>query len=336
MTYSNQNFTKKPLGMHTTRILLLQLAFFLIGSAFGQAKTHLFFSNSDRSSIHIEMERSISGLLTELNKASASNRDPRLQNLNITEECASRIGELWANASISIPERTIIDSLLLTSEFSTFGKGYQVRNVPLSLKGKDGTIGKEMGVITLNSFGQIVAFNFTAAEYKIDPENFKDKNIIEYNRRMRILEVLDQFKTAYNRKDIHTIDDFFSDFALNIVGQEVKREANSDFDRFTGDTVIYKTQDKQQYLELIKKMFSRNEFIEVKFNDINISKHKGYPDIYGVNLVQTLNSPSYQDVGNLFLIIDFRDEKKIKIHVRAWQPLGPEKLDLSGFTFFKL
>jgi len=84
MTYSNQNFTKKPLGMHTTRILLLQLAFFLIGSAFGQAKTHLFFSNSDRSSIHIEMERSISGLLTELNKASASNRDPRLQNLNIT------------------------------------------------------------------------------------------------------------------------------------------------------------------------------------------------------------------------------------------------------------
>jgi hypothetical protein len=336
MTYYNQNFTKKPIAMHAKLILLLHLSFFFLVSAFGQTKTNVSFTNSDRSALQIEMEQSISGLLTELNNASASNRYPRLQNLKITEECASRIGELWANASISIPERTIIDSLLLTSEFSAFGKGYQVRNIPLSLKGKDGNVGKEMGVITLNSFGQIVAFYFTAVEQKIDPENFKDKNIVEYDRRMRILEVVEQFKTAYYMKDIQTIDDFFSDFELNIVGQEVKREANSDLDRFTVDKVIYKTQDKQQYLELIKKMFSRNEFIEVKFNDIKISKHKGYPDIYGVNLVQTLNSPSYQDVGNLFLIIDFKDEKKIKILVCAWQPLGPEKLDLSDFTFFKL
>ncbi len=333
MTNSNQNFTKKPIAMHAKRILLLHLSFFFLVSVFGQTKTNVSFTNSDRSALQIEMERSISGLLTELNNASASNRDPRLQNLKVTNECATRIGELWANASMSSPERTINAKLILTSEFSAFGKGYQVRNVPLSLKGKDGTVGKEMGVITLNSFGQIVAFNFTAAEHEFDPENFNGTNIIEYDRTMRILEVVEQFKTAYNRKDVPTIDDFFSDFALIIVGQVVKREADSDFDRFTGDKVVYKLHNKQQYLQHIKRIFSANEYIDVKFNKIKISKHTLLPEVYGVNLVQTWNSPTYKDVGNLFLIIDFKNEKNIKIHVRAWQPLGPEALDLSNFEF---
>ena len=82
-------------------------------------------------------------------------------------------------------------------------------------------------------------------------------------------------------------------------------------------------------------MFSRNAFIEVKFDDIKISKHRLYPEIYGVNLIQTWNSPTYKDVGNLFLIIDFKDEKQIKILVRAWQPLGLEEFDLSNFEFIK-
>ncbi len=319
--------------MHAKRILLLHLSFFFLISAFGQTKTNVSFTNSDRSALQIEMARSISGLLTELNNASGSNRDPRLQNLKVTNECATRIGELWANASMSSPERTINAKLILTSEFSAFGRGYQVRNIPLALKGKDGTVGKEMGVITLNSFGQIVAFNFTAAQIEFDPENFNGTKIIEYDRRMRILEVVEQFKTAYNRKDVPTIDDFFSDFALIIVGQVVKREANSDFNRFSGDKVIYKLHNKQQYLQHIKRVFSNNEFIDVKFDDIRISKHRLLPEVYGVNLVQTWNSPTYKDVGNLFLIIDFKDEKNIKIHVRAWQPLGPEALDLSNFEF---
>lgn len=319
--------------MNTSRILLLHLTFFLIGSALGQTKTNVFFTNSDRSALQIEMERSISGLLTELNNASDNNREPRLQNLRVTEECARRIGELWDNASISSPVKTINEALLLTPESSTFGRGYQVRNIPLSLKGKDGTVGKEMGVITMNSTGEIVAFYFAAAELDLTLLEWNEKDVIEYSRRKRILEVVEQFKTAYNRKDVQTIDDFFSDFALIIVGQVVKREANSDFNRFTGDKVIYKLHDKQQYLQHIKKIFSRNEFIDVKFNDIKISKHRTLPEIYGVNLIQTWNSPSYRDIGNLFLMIDFRDEKNIKIHVRAWQPLGPEKLDLSNFEF---
>jgi hypothetical protein len=223
---------------------------------------------------------------------------------------------------------------MLTPESSTFGKGYQVRNIPLSLKGKDGTVGKEMGVVTLNSVGEIVAFYFAAAVLDLSLLDWDEKkDIIEYSRRKRILEVVEQFKTAYNRKDVQTIDDFFSDFALIIVGQVIKKEAKSDFNRFTGDKVVYKLADKKQYLQQIKTLFAKNAFIDVKFDDIKISKHSTIPEIYGINLVQNWNSPSYKDKGNLFLMIDFRNENNIKIHVRAWQPLDTETLDLSNFDF---
>ena len=167
--------------MHAKRILLLHLSFFFLISAFGQTKTNVSFTNSDRSALQIEMERSISGLLTELNKASARNRVPRLQNLKITEECATRIGELWDNASMSSPEGTINAKLILTSEFSAFGRGYQVRNIPLALKGKDGRVGKEMGVITMNSVGQIpIVTQMTQLRF-LCPQRHSQWTVIPHN-----------------------------------------------------------------------------------------------------------------------------------------------------------
>ncbi len=306
--------------MNTSRILLFYLAFFLTGSAFGQTKTNVFFTNSDRSALQIEMERSISGLLTELNNAFANNRDPRLQNLKVTDECASRIGELWSNASISSPVRIINESLLLTQASSTFGKGYQVRNIPLALKGKDGTVGKEMGVITMNSVGEIVAFYYAADELDVSRLDLTTNTLIEKERIDIIKNTVENFKSAYNRKDFQTIDDFLSSYALIITGQVVKR-APSDFNRFTEEKVKYTVRDKQEYLQHIKKIFSNNEFIDVKFRDFIITRHGDYPWIYGVNLIQTWNSPSYKDEGCLFLMIDFKDEANPIIHVRAWQKL---------------
>jgi hypothetical protein len=307
-----------PSSIHIKRFLLFYLTFFLFEGAFSQVKTNVLFKNSDRSSIQVEMERSISGLLTELNNAFANNKDPKLQNIKISAGCALRIKELWNNASISSPEKSINATLLLTPESSTFGKGYQVRNIPLSLKGKDGTFGKEMGVITFNSAGEIVAFYFAAAELDMSLLDWDANTLIEAERLEKIKYTVENFKLAYNRKDVQTIDDFFSDYALIITGQVVKR-APSDFNRLADEEVKYTVKDKQQYLKDIKALFGKNEFIDVKFRDFIISRHGDYPWIYGVNLIQTWNSPSYKDEGCLFLMIDFKDESNPIIHVRAWQ-----------------
>jgi hypothetical protein len=283
------------------------------------------------------MERSISGLLTELNAAFTNNREPKLQNIKISAGCATRIQELWNNASISSPVRIINETLLLTQASSTFGKGFQVRNIPLSLKGKDGTIGKEMGVITLNSVGEIVAFYFAADELDMSLLDWNANTLIEKERIDIIINTVENFKSAYNRKDVQTIDDFFSEFALIITGQVVKR-APSDFNRYSEEKVKYTVKDKQQYLQDIKRIFDRNEFIDVKFRDFKISRHGDYPWIYGVNLIQNWNSPTYKDEGCLFLMIDFKDEANPIIHVRAWQKYdGNGKcLELGNFRIREL
>ena len=63
--------------------------------------------------------------------------------------------------------------------------------------------------------------------------------------------------------------------------------------------------------------------------------HPKYPQVYGVNLKQSWTSSNYSDQGYLFLMIDFRDEKKPVIHVRSWQPLkdtpSEEVIELGDF-----
>jgi hypothetical protein len=77
---------------------------------------------------------------------------------------------------------------------------------------------------------------------------------------------------------------------------------------------------KQEYLQNLRTVFDKNGFIDVKFDGIKITQHPRYPEVYGINLKQSWKSPGYGDDGYLFLMIDFKDENKPVIHVRAWQP----------------
>ena len=97
-------------------------------------------------------------------------------------------------------------------------------------------------------------------------------------------------------------------------------------------------EDIYQFIHLYKKVDdTRYELIEyaaggakadgdftVDFDDIKVVRH-GNPDpeykrCYGVTLHQSYKSGTYSDEGYLFLLWDFTDENKPKIHVRTWQP----------------
>ena len=88
--------------------------------------------------------------------------------------------------------------------------------------------------------------------------------------------------------------------------------------KYYEDAVIQFT--KGEYVERLKQLFFKNEWIDVGYNDIDIIKHPKYPAIYGVSLTQYYSSETYPDEGFLFLLIDFEDPKKPLIHVRTWQP----------------
>ena len=93
--------------------------------------------------------------------------------------------------------------------------------------------------------------------------------------------------------------------------------------------VVYKKQNKEQYIANLKKAFLRNKWIDVKFSDIPENKNLGCAGItqsqvnrnmFGVRLLQEWRSSNYSDVGYLFLLWDFTDKNKPVIHVRTWQP----------------
>ena len=83
---------------------------------------------------------------------------------------------------------------------------------------------------------------------------------------------------------------------------------------------------KNEYISRLERNFKRDKknLIHVTFDEIKVVRHPSdlpeYNRTYGVTLHQTYKSEGYNDEGYVFLLWDFMDEEKPKIHVRTWQP----------------
>lgn len=168
------------------------------------------------------------------------------------------------------------------------------------------------------------------------------EDLQDIERRKIIIAYLEHFRTAYNRKDVEYLKQQFSDEALIIVGSKV-RKAPSEIQRkrynLNESSEAYKLTklSKSEYLEhLESKIFKLNANLDVQFKDIKILSHPDYPEIYGVNLYQEWTSSTYSDTGYLYIIIDFENENKPLIHVRAWQKELFEDESTFDFSFFNI
>ena len=110
--------------------------------------------------------------------------------------------------------------------------------------------------------------------------------------------------------------------ALIIVGRVIEtRPQEIDYYKSLSDEKIeFIRLTKRQYLERLKQVFAKNDFVRILFDEINIERHPSIDKIYGVQLKQRWHSSAYSDEGYLFLMIDFIDMDEPIIHVRAWQP----------------
>jgi hypothetical protein len=151
-----------------------------------------------------------------------------------------------------------------------------------------------------------------ALESHLVPEVIR-KNIslddaITYNK---IIDFLEVFRTAYNRKDLDYITRVYSDSALIIVGHIVRNAPKSEdsFGRstLTGDKIKFVRFNKKQYISNLAKAFGSNSYISIEFENIEILQHPLNPNFYGVVLEQKWSSASYSDHGYLFMMFDFTD-----------------------------
>ena len=267
-----------------------------------------------------KIEQAVSQLLTEINHAQEAN----LPQLNFSQQTATteaqlELNMLWRNEHFRCIDEEIVCPLLTTRE------GFQVRGIPLSVKANKGSDENtyQEAVINLDKAGIITSFYYTinAQLYSnLSWEQMKDRRreVTDIRDRMMILDYVEHFRTAYNQKDLKFLNQVFSFDALIITGRVIK-VSKSELEP-TGKRIIYRKQDKRQYLSNLKRAFDSNQYIKVTFDDVTIVEHPTIHNVYGVTVLQHWNSSRYSDEGYVFMVWDFRNPDEPQIHVRTWQP----------------
>jgi len=266
-----------------------------------------------------ELRQKVEFRLTEIINSLDVHRLDRAANY-LTEEGYLSLLELIINTKCQN-----VDPLYETKMLNLPNGGYEVRDIKVKvyMRNTEGDPYQYL-VFTLNKGGLVDDVRFAMEHvhyYEIIKQGDK---LQDFAFRQQILQFIEIFRTAYNRKDIEFLSKVYSDDALIIVGKVVKQEPNSpDFlDKcyLPQEQIKFLKLSKKEYVERLKKIFTYNDFIKVIFEEVSVIKHPKFPEIYGITLKQSWNSTYYSDEGYLFLMMDFKDKNNPLIHVRSWQP----------------
>ena len=298
--------------------LLLSLAFVLCQWALCLAQP-VYFSFSDgidNPALKTKMEREVSMMLTEINAAQRAGRNLNFAAMgHLGYHVQQSMASLWENTPFVCIDDEIVEHCITT------GTGYQVRNIPLMMKpvGEEWAVDDEYqeAVISFDRQGNVESFYFTISMNLYMNVVKTNIELSDLRRRQMILNYVEQFRTSYNQKDLHFLNQVFSDDALIITGKVITQKHP---EGFVTQKIRYNKQNKQQYLNNLKRVFKVTKYIHVSFDDIEVMRHPTNPNIYGVTLHQGWTSNTYHDEGYVFLLWDFRNEDAPEIHVRTWQP----------------
>lgn len=302
------------MAKHIKKILFTPLFIFActFASVHAQDQVEVFIADFTDDALRLTMEENVTAFLSNVNTAFEYDSTFLLQTDFFLNSYKEEFQNLWESTPFYIPENTIIESV---NRLAT-GR-YEMRNVPAYFVDPDGEEHYEEAVIQFTPSGLISEFRIGLAAHRFQELMNAGQDEVDQANRETILNFVENFRTSYNRKDIDYINTVFSDQALIIVGRVIEN---------TGEESSYQQQveylqfTKGEYVDRLRRLFARNEWINVGYEDIGIIRHPKHPDIYGVSLTQYYSSATYSDEGYLFLLIDFEDPEKPLIHVRTWQP----------------
>jgi len=327
--------------MKRNTFILLIITVFASSYGFAQPPGKVWFAikdGIDNQSLMNTIENNTSLFLTACNEAILNKKKPNFPLETLAKDSKEGVMAFWATSPMYCSKMYINEKC-----FKKLSGGYQVRNIPIFIPGApEGNQDQEV-VINYTADGKIdnIAISIEETRYREILENY-DK-IEDFNRRQIIIDFIENFRTAYNRKDMQYIGDIFSEQALIITGKVIKQIQTKDqaVNRILGkDKIVYITQTKAEYIKSLKSTFAKNKYINVQFDDIEVVQHPKNDKLYGVTLKQEWGSSTYNDTGYLFLMIDFKDEAHPMIHVRTWQPVKEipknEVFKLSDFNIQNL
>lgn len=296
-----------------TVIALCLLCLSVAGKA--QFKTELYLTDMPDDVPQQPVQQNISRLLTALNNADAARTPIDYTDIAIDAAARKTLDAMWEAGTYRCGDTEIVERCLTTPD-----NKYQVRNIPLFTKGVEEKDEYQEAVISFNKQGTITDFHIAISTNLYLKILKKGWDVTDLRYRQMILDYVEQFRTAYNTKDMAFLEQIYSDDALIITGKVIK-SVPSEMNKFMPqDKVKYIKQDKRQYLTRLGQVFRNNKRIHVVFDDVKVMKHPAKEGFYGVTLKQGYSSDSYSDIGYLFLLWDFTRTDAPQIHVRTWQP----------------
>lgn len=320
--------------------LLLFLAAWLLPAFAAVAGDRVVFEVADGmsdASLKGRIEREVSSLLSAINAGESSGTPLNFSGIAIDDMASHSIYDLWENVHFRTLDDEIVTNCLTLKNGSAI-RGYQLRNIEIEMKPLDDTYtdSKIQEIcIDLDRSGRIVDFNLTIGVNQYMRIMREGVELDDLDRRMQILHYVEQFRNAYNQKDINFMDAVFSEDALIITGKVIRRIPNESGVGMKPE-VQYSKYNKAQYLANLRRVFARNGYINVKFDEIKVMRHGANPNFYGVTLIQHWNSSTYSDEGILFLVWDFSNPDQPKIDVRTWQPMETDSADIFTLDSFKI
>lgn len=291
----------------------------VITDARAQFEVKVAIEGAPNSMAKERSEREASQLLTAFSNdvTGAVKIKKALKESTIPAETQKEILKLWSSSAMLCPVSEIRERAIQ----QTSG-GYQVRNIPISVLAADDD--DQDLVLQFDREGALVNVSIALETHNYNQVILKGHSVDDMTQRQIILDFVENFRTAYNRKDWDYLNMVYSNDALIITGREIKKK-----DKDYGSAMLnslgaqkfeYQVQSKGEYMEKLKRIFKKNNYINIKFEEVTVARHPRRNKIYGVTLKQYWNTSTYSDVGYLFLMINFENGMNPTIEVRTWQP----------------
>ncbi len=182
-------------------------------------------------------------------------------------------------------------------------------------------------VFTFNREGKICNLTFSLSQDVVSDIVSQDGWTEE--ARIILTDFLENYQTAYALKRYDYISSIFDDDALIITGRVLNRVKGPD--EYSNNRYVTLTRhNKESYLRQLGKVFSSQEYINLRFSDCEVVKLGKGEQLFGIKIRQEYYSTTYSDSGYLFILVDLRDYRRPVIHVRTWQDAPDKEFGIIG------
>ena len=191
----------------------------------------------------------LSAILTEINRSQKAKEPVSVKNMVANDFTKNSLARLWAVTPFYCDDDDVVDRLWVFKDGTMM-----CSHIPLIITPSDDTFGYgtyQEAVVEFDANGRITDFRFALDNHSAESME-RCGSVVEKEKQMIILQYVERFRTAYNMKDLKTIEDMFSDDALIITGHVVMKKRLTDSETAT-IKVEYTKQNKQKYIANLRK-----------------------------------------------------------------------------------